>query len=206
MAKKKAPKSAASIGTKKKPAKRKKAAKRELIDTGRDKRFVRRDAAGKFNESDDVGRSLAQDRRRHAKTVAKAGQGDKGDRPTKKKSARPSQVAAGRPKAERRSSLGKVGSSKTTTDHDQIRSWAEARGGKPVSIEGTERGKSPGVLRIDFPGGASDPPLEPISWESFFEKFEQAKLAMVYQDESADGTESYFCKFVNRKNATSRQK
>jgi hypothetical protein len=59
---------------------RKKAAKRELIDTGRDKRYVRRDAADKFNESDDVGKSLAQDRRRKAKRVVQSGQGDKGDR------------------------------------------------------------------------------------------------------------------------------
>jgi hypothetical protein len=56
------------------------AAKRELIDTGRDKRFVRRGAQGEFNESDDVGRSLSQDRRRKAKRAAKPGQGDKGDR------------------------------------------------------------------------------------------------------------------------------
>jgi len=55
------------------------AAKRELINTGRDKRYVRRDAKGQFNESDDVGRSLSQDRKRHAKTVAKKGQGDRGD-------------------------------------------------------------------------------------------------------------------------------
>ena len=44
-------------------AKRKTAAKREFINTGRDKRFVRRDAKGHFKESDDVGRSLVQDRR-----------------------------------------------------------------------------------------------------------------------------------------------
>lgn len=54
--------------------------KRELIDTGTDKRFVRRDADGKFKESDDVGKSLASDQRQHSKTVAKPGQGDKGDR------------------------------------------------------------------------------------------------------------------------------
>jgi hypothetical protein len=54
--------------------------KRELIDTGRDKRYVRRDAQGRFKESDDVGRSLSQDRKRKAKTVAKAGYGDRGDR------------------------------------------------------------------------------------------------------------------------------
>jgi len=53
---------------------------RELIDTGRDKRYVRRDEKGQFKESDDVGRSLAADRRQHAKTKAKKGQGDRGDR------------------------------------------------------------------------------------------------------------------------------
>jgi hypothetical protein len=62
---------------------RKKAADRELIDTGTDKRFVRRDEEGKFKESDDVGRSLAQDVRKRAKTEVKAGQGDKGDRKRK---------------------------------------------------------------------------------------------------------------------------
>lgn len=60
--------------------KRKAAAKRELINTGADKRYVRRDADGRFKESDDVGRSLAHDRKRKAKTKAKRGQGDKGDR------------------------------------------------------------------------------------------------------------------------------
>lgn len=54
--------------------------KRELIDTGADKRFVRRDDKGQFKESDDVGRSLAQDVRKHAKTEVKSGQGDRGDR------------------------------------------------------------------------------------------------------------------------------
>ena len=56
------------------------AAKRELINTGTDKRYIRRDQSGRFKESDDVGRSLAQDRQRKAKTKAKPGQGDKGDR------------------------------------------------------------------------------------------------------------------------------
>jgi hypothetical protein len=59
--------------------KRRKAAKRELIDTGRDKRYVRRDAQGQFKDVVDVGRSLSQDRRRKAKRKAKSGQGDKGD-------------------------------------------------------------------------------------------------------------------------------
>ena len=53
---------------------------RELIDTGPGKRFVRRDKEGKFKESDDVGRSLAQDQKRDSRTKPAKGEGDKGDR------------------------------------------------------------------------------------------------------------------------------
>lgn len=66
------------------PAAKKKAARgsgaRELVDTGRDKRFVKRTASGQFKESDDVGKSLARDRRTQAETKVKAGRGDRGDR------------------------------------------------------------------------------------------------------------------------------
>jgi len=56
---------------------------RELIDTGTDKRYVRRDEKGRFEESDDVGRSLAQDVKQHAQTEVKPGQGDRGDQKRK---------------------------------------------------------------------------------------------------------------------------
>ena len=58
------------------------ASKRELIEPNKgDKRYVRRDAQGRFTDSqDDVGRSLAQDQKRKAKTKVKSGQGDRGDR------------------------------------------------------------------------------------------------------------------------------
>jgi hypothetical protein len=58
--------------------------KRELIEPNPgDKRFVRRDAQGQFSQSDDVGRSLAADRRQKAKTTVKSGQGDRGDQKRK---------------------------------------------------------------------------------------------------------------------------
>ena len=65
---------------KKTAATKRRAAKRELLTPGTDKRFVRRGATGTFKESDDVGRSLSQDQKRDAKTESKPGQGDKGDR------------------------------------------------------------------------------------------------------------------------------
>jgi hypothetical protein len=59
---------------------KRKAAKRQLVNTGKDKRYVRRSPTGQFKESDDVGRSLAKDRQQKAKTKVKSGQGDRGDR------------------------------------------------------------------------------------------------------------------------------
>ncbi|QIL03105.1 hypothetical protein G7078_10160 [Sphingomonas sinipercae] len=53
---------------------------RELIDTGNDKRYVRRDEEGQFKQSDDVGLSHAADQRHDAKNKAKKGEGDRGDR------------------------------------------------------------------------------------------------------------------------------
>jgi hypothetical protein len=59
--------------------------RRELIDTGNEKRYVRRDEKGRFDEVADVGRSLAADRRQHAKTTVPSGQGDRGDQERSKR-------------------------------------------------------------------------------------------------------------------------
>jgi len=92
--------------------------------------------------------------------------------------------------------------SKRTIDHNTIRHWVEARGGKPATIAGTEKGKEDaGLLRIDMPGGASNPPLQPISWPDFFEKFDKENLAFLYQEATAGGEPSYFCKFISRETA-----
>lgn len=88
--------------------------------------------------------------------------------------------------------------SKTTTDHDEIRRWAEERGGRPASVKGTESGgDEAGILRIDFPGGEEDR-LEEISWDEFFAKFDEQNLAFLYQEEVKSGDESRFHKFVSR--------
>ena len=54
--------------------------KRGLIKPKGDARFIRRDAKGRIKESDDVGRSLKQDRRTKSKKKVKSGYGDRGDR------------------------------------------------------------------------------------------------------------------------------
>jgi hypothetical protein len=63
--------------------------------------------------------------------------------------------------------------SQTTTDHETIRRWVEERGGKPARVRGTGDGDDPGILRIDFPGGAGKDQLEHISWDEWFQKFEE---------------------------------
>jgi hypothetical protein len=67
-------------GARKRKTAKRATGRRELIDTGRNKMFGRRNARGEFTEMDDVGRSLAADRRRRAKRKAPRGQGDRGDR------------------------------------------------------------------------------------------------------------------------------
>ena len=88
------------------------------------------------------------------------------------------------------------GSTKTTTDHDTIRKWAEERGARPATVKGTSGDDEVGVLSFDF--NEPDESLEEISWDEFFAKFEENNLAMLYQDETASGEKSRFFKFVKR--------
>jgi hypothetical protein len=71
--------------------------------------------------------------------------------------------------------------SKTTTDHDEIRQWAEAHEGKPAAVIGTGEGSDPGILRIDFPGFSGEGKLRPIAWDEFFKWFDANELALVYR-------------------------
>lgn len=91
-----------------------------------------------------------------------------------------------------------AGESKTTTDHQTIQRWVEERGGRPASVKQTGNHQDAGILRIDFPGYGDDASLEPISWENFFQKFEDANLAFLYQDEVKSGEQSRFFKLVSR--------
>jgi hypothetical protein len=97
---------------------------------------------------------------------------------------------------------------KVTTDHQVIKKWAEGRGGKPAAVKGTGKGDDPGVLRIDFPGYTGEESLKEITWEQFFAKFEQERLAFLYQEETVESDTSRFSKMINRTNADdqSRQK
>ncbi len=87
---------------------------------------------------------------------------------------------------------------KTTQDHDEIQKWAEARGGKPAVVAATETDKATGILRLMFPDAPhhNDGALEEISWEEFFEKFDESGLQLTYQEETADHQISDFNKLT----------
>lgn len=85
-----------------------------------------------------------------------------------------------------------------TTDHEEIRRWAEERGATPSSVMGTAREGDPGMIRLDFPGYSGEGSLEKISWEEFFDAFETHQLALIYQEQTAEGQKSNFNKLVSR--------
>jgi hypothetical protein len=86
---------------------------------------------------------------------------------------------------------------KTTRDHKVIQNWAASRGGHPATVKGTpHKGEAAGLLRIDFDDGEEDEALERIDWKSFFRKFDSENLAFLYQERTADGSTSRFCKLV----------
>jgi len=116
-------------------------------------------------------------------------------------SARSAKPAA-RPGRSQRSASGKA---QATQDHEEIRQWVEDRGGAPASVRGTsQRGKA-GLLRIDFPGYSGEKTLQHISWDEWFDKFDQENLQFLYQDRTKDGHESRFFKLVcEPKGATRR--
>lgn len=89
--------------------------------------------------------------------------------------------------------------SHTTTDHDEIRSWAERHGGRPAAVASTGSGGDPGLLRIVFPEGprSEDEDLEEVSWDEWLRAFDQNDLALVHEP---DGR---FNKLVSREHARS---
>ena len=96
---------------------------------------------------------------------------------------------------------GSSASSRVLTDREEIRQWAEERGAKPSCVRGTGNKGDIGLLRLDFPGFSGEDKLEEISWDDFFEKFEERELALLVQDQTAAGETSNFNKLLSRETA-----
>jgi len=87
------------------------------------------------------------------------------------------------------------------TEHDEIRKWAEARGGFPAHVTRTGNKHDMGMIRIDFPGFSGEQSLERISWEQWFEKFEEKNLALVVENQPPEGDKARFNKLISREHA-----
>ncbi|PSH05326.1 MAG: hypothetical protein CXZ00_03225 [Acidobacteria bacterium] len=92
----------------------------------------------------------------------------------------------------------------TTTDHEEIRRWAEERGAQPSCVRRTGGKGDVGMIRLDFPGYRGGDTLEPISWDDWFRKFDESNLALVYQETTARGQKSNFNKLIGRETADKR--
>lgn len=95
--------------------------------------------------------------------------------------------------------------SRTTTDHNEIRRWAEARGAQPACVKGTGGAQDVGMIRLDFPGYSGAESLQPISWDEWFRAFDANDLALVYQETTSGGERSNFNKLVARETAGARE-
>ncbi|MCL5090726.1 MAG: hypothetical protein M1514_01815 [Patescibacteria group bacterium] len=90
------------------------------------------------------------------------------------------------------------GVSEISSDHDEVKKWAEERGGVPSIVKGTGGEGKPGILRFDFPDVGPKANLEHISWDEFFKVFDEKDLALLYQEKTSTGEISRFNKFVSR--------
>src|SRR6266699_5731624 len=99
--------------------------------------------------------------------------------------------------------MGTTAKSKVTTNHDEIRRWAEERSAKPACVKGTGGRDDIGMLRLDFPGYTGAESLQEVSWDDWFEKFDERKLALLFQESTARGQKSNFNKVVSRETAES---
>jgi hypothetical protein len=91
--------------------------------------------------------------------------------------------------------------SKATTNHDEIRRWAESKGGKPAAVDRTHKGEDVGIIRLMFPDNkqSEHQSLVEISWDAFFEQFEESKLALLYEEDSL------FSKMIGRDTLEKRE-
>lgn len=92
-------------------------------------------------------------------------------------------------------------SAQPLTDHEDIRQWAGARGATPACVKGTGGAGDPGMIRLDFPGYSGGDSLQPISWEEWFRQFDENDLALLVQEDTAQGEPSNFNKLVRHSSA-----
>ena len=108
---------------------------------------------------------------------------------------------SGKSSAARSAGASNSAGASATTDHDEIRRWAEERGAHPACVKGTGNKGDTGMIRLDFPGYTGADSLQAISWDDWFRKFDENDLALLYQEKTSGGKKSNFNKLVSRQTA-----
>ena len=74
-----------------------------------------------------------------------------------------------------------------TTDHALVRELVEQGDGYPAHLAESEGTGDGGLLRIGSERGDPDDSLKEISWDEFFDEFEEKELMLVYEDADDPG-------------------
>ena len=69
-----------------------------------------------------------------------------------------------------------MASARPVTNHETLRRWVEERDGQPATVRARGAAR---ILRVDFPVGAGEEALKPVSWSEWFKKFDGKKLVVV---------------------------
>jgi hypothetical protein len=91
-----------------------------------------------------------------------------------------------------------MSSTKRTTDHSEILRWAESQGAQPALVKDSTSHYDPGVLRIRVPGSDLGPRAEPLTWDAFFQKFDEEALALVLPEQTHEAVDHGQIKLVRR--------
>jgi len=142
-------------------------------------------------------------------TTSKSGRTTSSRRTGARSASAKSRIASSRGASSRASSTGRSSrssgaSARPLTDHDESRQWAEERGATPSCVIGTGGRGDTGMIRLDFPGYSGEGSLQEISWDDWFEKFDENNLALMVQEKPARGQKSNFNKLVKRTTAQSK--
>jgi hypothetical protein len=85
-----------------------------------------------------------------------------------------------------------------TTDHDEIRQWVESVGARPVQVRLAASTGRVGVPALDVPGRRTSGAVEAVTWDDWFDEFDRAGLALLYEPEPASSAPAPFGKLVPR--------
>ncbi len=129
---------------------------------------------------------------------------ERGRQSNRRSSGRSSTRESGRRQSSGRGSGRTRLSAHPLIDHEEIRQWAEERDARPSCVRRTGGRGDTGMIRLNFPGYSGEESLQDISWDEWFEKFDEKNLALIVQDTTSGGERSNFNKLVSRQTAQQR--